>query len=308
MMDFAIIEITQKCNLNCSHCYLGDKEGASMPIENVGMLLDKLKAIGCKRITISGGEPFCEPSIIKKVSEYAKNIGLYVGIVTNGMLFDKVSLELFDCLDYIQVSVDGLKDTHDGIRGKGSFERVTEGIRYLIEKGYRDITAIQMTVSAINQYEFFDVFKMTKELGVKMSVERVTSVGNASNYKVINYRQYQEILDCIIDNNLLSSDPLVNVRKIQRLRINPRLYPIKGGCSAGKNGIGITITGEVLPCIRIRRSCGNIFSEDIKTIITGKQFTCFGETISKCIQCDFSNICGGCKADILSGETEYCIV
>ena len=71
------------------------------------------------------------------------------------MLFDKVSLELFDCLDYIQVSVDGLKDTHDGIRGKGSFERVTEGIKYLIEKGYRDITAIQMTVSAINQYEFF---------------------------------------------------------------------------------------------------------------------------------------------------------
>lgn len=307
MIDFAIVEITQKCNLNCTHCYLGNKQGRSMDINNVALLINKLQTVGCKRITISGGEPFCEPDIVKQISQIAKQKGFFVGIVTNGMLFKKIDLELFASLDYIQISLDGLKKTHDSIRGNGSFDCVMEGINYLSNNGFKDKLAIQMTVSAINQSEFYAVYDIVQKLGIRMSVERVTSVGNASNYETIDFEGYRSILDCIIDNNLLSSDPLVNARKFQRLGINPKLLPIEVGCSAGKNGIGITITGDVLPCVRIRNSCGNIYSDEISKILSSKEYVCFGETNFKCTECDFSNVCGGCKADIISGETEYCI-
>lgn len=308
MINFAVIEITECCNLNCSHCYLASKGTETLSSKDIRFIIDNLESIGCKRITISGGEPFYVPEIFEEIVKYAASKDFYIAVVTNGTLFDRVNLDVLKKIDYIQVSLDGLKDTHDKIRGIGTFDMVMNGISFLLGYGYQEKIAAQMTVSSINQYEFFDVYNLILKLNIKMSVERVTIVGNAMNYNMLDFDQYVKILDCVIDNTLLSSDPLVNVRKLQRLGINPRYVPLDVGCSAGRNGIAIEVDGDVLPCVRIRKSCGNMFSTDLNSIISSDEYKKYAIPNGQCNKCNYSDICGGCKADLLSTESKYCYI
>lgn len=75
------------CNLACSFCdteYARDyMSGAHMDIEEV---MQKVKEIGCKKVTITGGEPLLQAGIIPLVSELLKEEYL-VSIETNGSIF-----------------------------------------------------------------------------------------------------------------------------------------------------------------------------------------------------------------------------
>jgi len=90
------LEITERCNLNCLHCYKGDiKSPLEMKYEHISYFIDQFIKYGANEIVITGGEPLCHPDINKIIQDIAikySNIGFV--ITTNGTCSPKKSFVL----------------------------------------------------------------------------------------------------------------------------------------------------------------------------------------------------------------------
>ncbi len=114
------VKITHSCNLKCRHCPFWKKKENSLSFSQVKESLKKLHELGVRVLIIEGGEPFLWKDNgygIKDIVKEAKKFFFCVGITTNGTFPLKIDS------DIIWVSIDGLKEMHDRIRGK-SFERI----------------------------------------------------------------------------------------------------------------------------------------------------------------------------------------
>ena len=120
------LALTNKCNLRCQHCSVTDLETKDLSFEETVNILDSFYKEGGRSVYLEGGEPFIwndEKYGIEDIVEHAHNIGfLTVVIYTNGTIPIETSA------DTVFISVDGLKETHDVLRGK-TFDRIMENIR-----------------------------------------------------------------------------------------------------------------------------------------------------------------------------------
>jgi MoaA/NifB/PqqE/SkfB family radical SAM enzyme len=130
-------KITGSCNLKCAHCPFW-RDGAknspgspgspnSLSFENIKEILQNLYYEGVRIVIFEGGEPLLwkdEKNVkdINDVIEYAKRLFFFTGVTTNGTIdIEKLNPDIFF------VSIDGLKETHDRLRGK-SFDRIMRNI------------------------------------------------------------------------------------------------------------------------------------------------------------------------------------
>jgi Fe-coproporphyrin III synthase len=112
------LDITNKCNLHCTHCYWGRQ--AKNPELSDDQMIDFMKSLrrdGLRIIYLLGGEPLLRP----KICAEAGKIFDFALIFTNGTLgYPQVNNALY------ALSIDGPEEIHDSIRGKGTFQKVTE--------------------------------------------------------------------------------------------------------------------------------------------------------------------------------------
>lgn len=306
MLRFAVVEICTYCNQACTHCYLGRRGNQRM--RDVGFVLEQLVEVGCERVTVSGGEPFTVPDLLIETVSAAKGLGLTVWVVTNGTLFRTLPTAALQAIDHLQVSLDGPRQVHDEIRGVGAFDAVMDGLGYLADVYPATKTSVQMTVSSRNQHSFAETYDLVRSLGLRMSVERVTSVGNATGDPGISPDVYRGILNAIVSDGLLSSDPLVNALKFEGVKVDPSRLGLCGGCSAGREGMAVTVEGDVLPCVRIRESCGNVYSDRLDGVLSSERFRSYGVAPSECLHCRYQTVCGGCRAEHCCGQRTFCVL
>jgi radical SAM protein with 4Fe4S-binding SPASM domain len=104
------LEITRRCNLTCSHCYVsaGEARENEMATDEILRLIDEMSDMGVWAVAITGGEPTLHKDFVQIV-QHARRRGLLVGIATNGMF---LSAELLAALPrdgvIISISVDDL--------------------------------------------------------------------------------------------------------------------------------------------------------------------------------------------------------
>lgn len=135
-ITFLWLEITEKCNLACSHCYaestpLRPLEGR-MTLENWIEVLDEAAAMGVRGIQFIGGEPTLHPHF-GALLRHAASLGLdELEVYTNATRLNSAMLELIrSCGAKIATSFYAARaDVHDEITSRsGSFERTMHGIR-----------------------------------------------------------------------------------------------------------------------------------------------------------------------------------
>ena len=118
--------LTNRCNLRCRHCRVDARDPAHVDFAEAAAAIDAFRGEGGRCLYLEGGEPFLwhdGPRGLDHVVDYAHGRGfLTVVVYTNGTLPIRTSA------DTVFVSVDGLRDTHDALRGK-SFDRIMENIR-----------------------------------------------------------------------------------------------------------------------------------------------------------------------------------
>ncbi|HEY8036544.1 MAG TPA: heme d1 biosynthesis radical SAM protein NirJ [Methylobacter sp.] len=152
-----IWNLIRRCNLTCKHCYTTSTD-INFPNElstpEIYSVMDDLKAFKVPVLILSGGEPLLHPDIFD-ISRRAKDMGFYVALSTNGTKISAANIdEIADInYQYIGVSLDGIKDTHDQFRRvKGSFDQALYGIQLCLEKDIK--VGLRFTLTQDNAQDF----------------------------------------------------------------------------------------------------------------------------------------------------------
>ena len=101
--------------------------------------MDDLRGFGVPVLILSGGEPLLRPDIFE-ISRRAREQGFYVGLSTNGTLINEDNIDTIAAMNYnyVGISIDGLRDTHDRFRQKaGAFDASMRAIRLCREAGIK---------------------------------------------------------------------------------------------------------------------------------------------------------------------------
>ena len=139
------------CNLHCAHCLVssGPEGGKGLPLETLRSTVDQAVALGLERVLLTGGEPFLFKDLFALVEHVTGRHGLEVVILTNGTLVThdrhRAALASLDRAKVrFQVSLDGASATeNDRLRGPGSFEKASAGLRLLSSMGFEtSLTAV----------------------------------------------------------------------------------------------------------------------------------------------------------------------
>jgi len=129
--EWADIRVTGSCNSRCQTCNAWkNKAKDELTTEEIKNALRQLKDIGFKNVVFIGGEPLLRRDIGILVKEASVLKMENIIIVTNGLLLrDKAEELLKNGITHITVSIDGVSDVDDEIRGvPDGYARAIEGI------------------------------------------------------------------------------------------------------------------------------------------------------------------------------------
>jgi heme d1 biosynthesis radical SAM protein NirJ len=164
-----IWNLIRRCNLTCKHCYSisTDKDfPGELSTSEVYGVMDDLRGFGVPVLILSGGEPLLRPDIFD-ISRRAKDMGFYVGLSSNGTLIDESNIERIAAVgyDYVGVSLDGIRETHDVFRRKeGAFEASLKGIKLCSAAGIK--AGVRFTLTQDNAHDLPALLKLVEDEGI----------------------------------------------------------------------------------------------------------------------------------------------
>lgn len=179
--DEISLQLTFRCNLRCSHCYQWNEQGffrdwspsrqkTELDIDIVEQVLAATAGNRAK-LFLWGGEPLMH----SRFGEVAKLLQRYprtVNMCTNGLLFQRKlddMLAIGENLNLL-VSLDGIGDDHDELRGKGTFVRTTRNIKAMLDLKrsgeFAGELSLSCMVSHVNVGKMYDFMEWAEDLGV----------------------------------------------------------------------------------------------------------------------------------------------
>jgi MoaA/NifB/PqqE/SkfB family radical SAM enzyme len=137
----ADIEVTTKCNSKCITCNFWKGEGKKryavehVDVNEIEHIYKELRDIGIRLVGLVGAEPLLRKDIGDIVKKAKEIIGSKVYLTTNGILLEHKAEDLLkNGIDHLSVSIDGIGNTNDEIRGvQGHYERAIDGIKMVKE-------------------------------------------------------------------------------------------------------------------------------------------------------------------------------
>lgn len=135
------MELTERCNLNCIHCYINQpanndsaKERESTT-ENIKTALREAASLGCLRVRFTGGEPLLREDF-EEIYLFSRKLGLKVLLLTNATLITPRLAKTFSRippLEKIEITVYGMKKrSYEMVtRTAGSYDAAFDGIHLL---------------------------------------------------------------------------------------------------------------------------------------------------------------------------------
>ena len=149
-------DITSRCNLRCRHCSVGkayfQTTQAELSLDQKLAVVERLSSAGVQAVSLLGGDPLVLKEDLFAVCSLAASRGMAVSVVTNGLLLTGSTVDrLIDCgLKRIVVSLDGAcRETHEFVRGGGTFERVVANVGGLTRRIEQRGSALRVNVNTV---------------------------------------------------------------------------------------------------------------------------------------------------------------
>lgn len=132
--------VTNKCNLSCNHCLFSSspQESIELPFNEIEEISKQAYEMGCRIFALTGGEPFVHKEYSSVIEHLLAFGDTHVVVLSNGLLLNqradikKWGKERF----HLQISVDGLQEDHERIRGEGSWEKLLKNLDWLKENNF----------------------------------------------------------------------------------------------------------------------------------------------------------------------------
>lgn len=328
------LAIAQKCNMGCSYCYAeqGDFGGPvkNMPLEialqSIDLLLKDCPVGGRIQVTFLGGEPLINLKALKAATVYAhekameKNITVGFSITTNGTLLTLDDALFFEHYGFsVTVSLDGLKDDHDKQRpmkgGAGSYDRIIEKIKPLLEIQRKMQVSVRVTVTPANM-NLTETLNAFVNLGFH-SVGFSPLLNSSSGKGEMSKHDLEHMLSGMIACGLQFEQHVMQGKRYPFLNMANALKEISKGthrpypCGAGAGYMGVSADGDLAACHRFV----NEPSGKMGNIVTGIDTELQNNWLSSrhvhnqlpCNECWARYLCGGgCHHEVLDKGRNAC--
>lgn len=216
-------KITEKCNQNCKHCWAG-KSKVTKSYDDICLAMEKIATYKIMHFTITGGEPLIHPDFLKILK---KSIELFpiVEIFTNGQdlneeTINEISYYLRES-DYVQISLDGMKESYKSQRGVDTFDKVVSNIK-LLRKNKINVR-INMTATDININDINSVYNLANDLNVNVfSVTPVFDLRKGKQLRNISLLEKYEMLVKQLETKHSKNKSTIILRTFMPLEIKSR--------------------------------------------------------------------------------------
>lgn len=310
--------ITDKCDQRCEHCYIfseGHPNLIEMSLGKMEQVLAQCEDM-CRKMKrkpyfyITGGDPILHKDFWRILSLLKEKEVPFTILGNPFHLTDAVCARLksLGCEKY-QLSIDGMKTTHDAIRKPGSFDSTIDKIEVLKRNGIR--VAVMTTVSGMNISEISDIIDLVVEKGVDVfafgrycptSEEKSTQISPLEYRAFLDtvWRKFEEYKDSSTIFNL--KDHLWTLflyeKGLFRIPEDADENCIYDGCHCGDCHFTILPDGNVMACRRFDSVVGNLFGTSIYELWKGKEMEHYRQydKFEKCSNCELLRFCRGCPA------------
>lgn len=200
--------LTKACNLRCVHCYASANAHPApneLTVTEGLNLLDDLIKFKVPAVLFSGGEPLVRPEALEFI-RYARAGGLACTLSTNGMLIDDLMAERLAAsgLKYIGISMDGLRERHDKLRGQaGAFDGVLRAITHCRARGIK--VGLRFTVHSLNMQDMDAIFDICVKHDVqRLCIYHLAYSGRGGNMQKVDLApaQTRQVVDRIFSRSL----------------------------------------------------------------------------------------------------------
>lgn len=244
------IEITNKCNLNCTFCSEVKRKKEKITLENFEEIIKKINNYTDYIYLHVKGEPLLHPEI-DKILDIAEKYNLKVNLTTNGTLFPNVVDKIKD--------KKALHKINFSLHSENNYKNYLENIFENVKKLSTDTVAIYRLWTLNNN----ELDKQSQEI-----VEKIKNFYNLDEktYKNLKTKNNIKISSTIYvdkDNEFTWPDNIEN-----------ELSPL-GYCHALKTHIAILVDGTVVPCCLDSNASiplGNIYDNTLEEIINNERY------------------------------------
>ena len=248
------IEITNRCNLSCRHCFNLSGEGAvrELSLADLLNLFDQTRDMGNTHIRISGGEPTLHPDFAAIVAA-ANQRGLGVSINTHGQFPARTRKQIADLpIDLFVISLEGQRNANDFIRGKGVFDQAVDTAVWLRDLG-RSVT-LGVHLRRSNVQDVAGLIALAAELGVDIKFSPLRPIGRAREYlsdEILSPLDFYKAVQTITRSR--SDYPALRISTdfdiLQPIESFPPPSPARASCPAGRSRLNVNYDGYVYPCV-----------------------------------------------------------
>ncbi len=292
--------ITQACDLHCRHCY-DRSTRSSMSMKQAIKVLDDMY-IFCKnhfvhgQITFTGGNPFLYPNFYELYRE-ASDRGFMLAIAGNPVKREMLERIIeIQMPEFYQVSLEGLKENNDYIRGQGHYQRTIEFLKLLKDLGIP--SAVMLTLSSFNINDIISLAKELSGLTDYFTFNRLCQFGEAKYMQMAERDSFRRFLREYID-----ASKEIEILGLKDNLLNVELYSqgleLSGGCTgfgcgAAFNFVSVLSDGQVHACRKFPSLIGNIFEESLDEIYHCEEAELYRQGPRECVGCPLSPVCRGC--------------
>lgn len=332
---YCVWEITLACDLACRHC--GSRAGKARPdelsTEEALDLAQQLVELGIKEVTLIGGEAYLRPDWLQIVDLFHRQ-GVIATMTTGGRgLTAELARDAASAgLSAASVSIDGLEEVHDRLRGvKGSFRSALSAMQNIRDAGIKVYNNTQ-----INRLSLPDLPQLLETIiengSSAWQIMLTVPMGRAVDEPEVLLQPYEllDVFPMLAELKKRADEAGVFVWRGNTLGyFGPYESMFQGwmpkghggSCGAGSSTIGIEADGTIKGCPSlgtIKWGAGNSRDARLEDIWTRSEPMRFNRTRTKndlwgyCASCYYAQTCkAGCTwmSDMLlgrPGNNPYC--
>lgn len=281
--------ITTRCFARCPTCLW---RGDSLEEEDTAKVVDfyrRARKLGFVSTTFWGGEPLLRGDIID-ILKYCQNFGFFTGLITNGYFLPRFAPQLARFLAYLIVSVDAPGQENDRLRCvEGLYDLIVSGIQQIKKSNPRLKVFINSVISQLNFEHVEALIEIAETLGMGITFEAVkqgeVEFPRQEGKTVVSLRlcpeKEQEIFGFI--QRLKGKHRSIN---------NSRSYlglfasgKVGYRCHSPKICIRVEPDGSVTNCLDRRHPLGNVYRENLSSILESPQMKHLQKKAEFCSSC-----------------------
>jgi radical SAM protein with 4Fe4S-binding SPASM domain len=258
-----IIELTERCNLRCVHCYVNQpandpvQKQTELSADQFKQIIDKIAQAGTLFVCFTGGEPLLREDF-EEIYVHAIKSGLLVTLFTNATLLTPRIADTLGAYRPVMVDITlygATRETYEKVTGvSGAFDACMRGIRLLREREIK--LGLKTVVMTLNQSELAQMQALAAENGAHFRYDgnlwpRLDGDASPRTFQIP--AEDLLALDFNDAERLEAWQEQANLAKARNLRAD-YIY----ACGAGMRSYGINSRGEMSICGMVQRPVYNL--------------------------------------------------